>query len=81
MNTQRFYRSRKDRMIGGVCGGLANFFNIDPTIVRLIFVVLLLTGSAGFWIYLILLIVVPEEPLIDSKDVIDVTPSDEAKEE
>jgi phage shock protein C len=48
-------------MVGGVCGGLAEFFNIDPTIVRLIFVILLLTGSAGFWIYLILLVVVPEE--------------------
>ncbi len=80
MNTQRLYRSRKDRMIGGVCGGLANFFNIDPTIVRLIFVLLFLTGSAGFWIYLILLVVIPEEPQISSGDVIDVITSEEKKE-
>jgi phage shock protein PspC (stress-responsive transcriptional regulator) len=67
-------------MVGGVCGGLAEFFNIDPTIVRLIFVILLLTGSAGFWIYLILLVVVPEEAdVCSSKDaeVIDVETVDE----
>ena len=67
-------------MIGGVCGGLAEFFNIDPTIVRLIFVILLLTGSAGFWIYLILLVVVPEAPLTgtsNSGEVIDVEAVDE----
>jgi phage shock protein C len=74
MMNQRLYRSRTDRMIGGVCGGLASFFNIDPTIVRLIFVLLLLTGSAGFWIYVILLVVVPEEPQ-GSSNVIDAEPN------
>ena len=80
MMNQRLYRSRTDRMIGGVCGGLAAFFNIDPTIVRLIFVLLVLTGSAGFWIYLILLVVVPEE-LAGSTDVIDAKPSGEERKE
>lgn len=80
MNDKRLYRSRTDRMIGGVCGGLANFLNLDPTIVRLIFVLLLITGSAGFWIYIVMLIVVPEEPAFSQpstpKDVVDVSPSD-----
>lgn len=80
MENKRLYRSRTDRMIGGVCGGLADFFNIDPTIVRLIFVLLLLTGSAGFWIYIIMLIVVPEEPR-GSSEVIDADVKEESGEE
>jgi phage shock protein C len=50
-------------MLGGVCGGLGDYFKIDPTIVRLIFVLLLLAGGPGLIIYLILWVVVPEEPL------------------
>jgi phage shock protein C len=63
MERQRLYRSQNERMIAGVCGGLAQYFNIDPTIVRLIFVLLVLTASTGFWIYVIMWIVVPEEPV------------------
>ncbi len=59
----RLYRSRTDRMIGGVCGGLGKYLNIDPTIVRLIFVLALLLGGHGLLVYLVLLLVVPEEPL------------------
>ncbi|MCE5209176.1 MAG: PspC domain-containing protein [Chloroflexi bacterium] len=85
MNDKRLYRSRTERMIGGVCGGLADFFTVDPTIIRLIFVLLLLTGSAGFWVYIVLMIVVPEEPVVKrpvSPQVVDATPSeDETKQE
>jgi len=59
---RRLYRSRTDRMIGGVCSGLGKYFTIDPTIVRLVFVVTALMGGPGLLAYLILLIVVPEEP-------------------
>lgn len=59
---KRLYRSTTDKMIAGVCGGIAEYFNIDPTIVRVIAVVLLLAGSAGFWAYIILWIVVPKNP-------------------
>jgi len=60
---KRLYRSKKDRMIAGVCGGLAEYFNIDPVIVRVIAVLLLLPGGApGLLPYIILWIVVPEEP-------------------
>jgi phage shock protein C len=61
METQRLYRSKTDRMIGGVCGGLGGYFNIDPTLVRLIFVVLTIMGGGGVLIYFILWIVIPEE--------------------
>lgn len=85
MNEKKLYRSRKERMIAGVCGGLADYFSIDPTIVRLIFVLLLLTGSAGFWIYVILMLVVPEQPTITDprpESVVDVmTDQDEPKQD
>ncbi|MBI3956897.1 MAG: PspC domain-containing protein [Candidatus Kerfeldbacteria bacterium] len=54
-------RSRRDRVIAGVCGGLADYFRIDPIIVRLIFVALLFGGGSGFLVYVILWIVMPEE--------------------
>lgn len=57
--TKRIYRDPDDRMIGGVCAGLAGYTNIDPVIMRLIFVVLLFMGI-GALAYIILWIVVPE---------------------
>lgn len=60
---KRLYRSRTDRMIGGVCGGIAAYFNIDSTLVRLIFVFLALPGFLpGVFPYLIMWLVVPEAP-------------------
>ena len=64
MNSRKLYRSRKDKMLGGVAGGLAEYFDIDPTIVRIIFVVALFVGGGGFLAYLIMWIVVPEEPFV-----------------
>ncbi len=61
--SRKLYRSRNNRMIAGVCSGLAEFFGIDPTVVRLIFVAGTLIGFGSFvLIYIILFIVVPEEP-------------------
>jgi phage shock protein C len=59
---RKLYRSRSNRMLAGVCGGLAQYFNIDPTLVRVLFVVLAVLGGSGLLIYLVLWIVVPEEP-------------------
>ena len=61
-STKRLYRSRNERMIAGVCGGLGQYLGMDPTIVRLIFVVAVLAGFAGVLAYLILAIVIPLEP-------------------
>ena len=67
---KRLYRSRSDRMIAGVCGGLAEYFHIDPVIMRIIAVVLLLPGGLpGFVPYVILWIVVPEKPAESSDSV------------
>lgn len=60
---RKLYRSRNERMIAGVCGGLGEYFNIDPTLIRLLFVFLALAGGPGLVAYIVLLIVVPEEPL------------------
>lgn len=60
---RRLYRSRSDRWIGGVCGGLAQFLTIDTTIIRLLFVFTALFGGASLLIYLVMLLIVPEEPL------------------
>ena len=62
-NTKKLYRSRVDRKIGGVCGGLGEYFGIDPTLVRLLFVLGLLFVGGTLLAYLILLIVIPEAPL------------------
>ena len=61
--TRRLYRSHTDRKLAGVCGGLAQYFNIDATLLRVLFVVLALLGGPGLVIYLLMWILVPEEPL------------------
>ena len=71
--TKRLYRSRKDKVIAGVCGGLAQYFNIDPVIVRVIFVLLVIPGGLpGLLPYLIMWVIVPLEPTGSKKDPIDV---------
>ncbi|GAP12010.1 phage shock protein C (PspC) family protein [Bellilinea caldifistulae] len=63
MQTKRLYRSRQDRMLGGVCGGLAEYLGLDPTVVRLVFLLLFFLGGQGLLIYLIMWLIVPEEPV------------------
>ena len=60
--SRRLYRSRTDRVLGGVCGGLGAHFDTDPLIFRLVFVLVTLMGGSGILIYLIMLLVVPREP-------------------
>lgn len=61
MEPKRLYRSR-ERMLGGVCGGVADYFGIDKTIARLIFAALVLAYGTGILLYLLMWIIVPEEP-------------------
>ena len=58
---KRIYRSKTERMIAGVCGGLAEYINIDPTIVRIIWALIALSG-AGVMLYLICALIIPEKP-------------------
>jgi len=63
---KRLYRSRKEKMIGGVCGGLAEYFDIDPVLVRILFVVAVFAGGSGILAYIICWIIIPEQPYIVS---------------
>ena len=59
---KRLYRSRSDRRIAGVCGGIADYLAVDPTIVRIIWVIFAIAGGPGVVLYIILAAIVPEEP-------------------
>lgn len=59
---KRVFRSRSDKKIAGVCGGLAKYFDIDPVIVRLCWILFILLGGAGIILYIIAWIVMPLEP-------------------
>jgi phage shock protein C len=66
---QRLKRSRTERILGGVCGGLARWLGIDPIFVRLLFVVLAAASGSGVGIYILLWIIIPEEGMADSVSI------------
>lgn len=59
---KKLYRSKDDRWLGGVCGGLAKYFNVDPTVIRVLFILFALAIGGGILAYIIMWIVIPEEP-------------------
>lgn len=61
MEPKRLYRSREDRMICGVCGGVAEYFNVDTTIIRLVVAIFGFTGT-GIFVYILAAIIMPEGP-------------------
>jgi phage shock protein C len=62
MAIKRLYRSAKDKILGGVCGGIAEYYNIDPTLVRLLWVIFSLLYGVGILAYIIAWIIVPKAP-------------------
>lgn len=60
-NIKKLYRSTEDGMLTGVCAGLGEYFNFDPTLIRLIFVLLSLGGGGGVFIYIVLSLVIPKK--------------------
>lgn len=60
-SNSKLYRSKSDRVVAGVCGGLGKFFQVDSTIVRLIFILITVFGGSGILLYLILWLIVPPE--------------------
>jgi len=67
METKKLFRSVDDNIIAGVCGGLAKYFQIDSSLIRIIFVLLAIGGGSGLLIYLILWLVIPMEKEIDKE--------------
>lgn len=59
---KRLYRSRADRRVAGVCGGIADYLAVDPTIVRIIWALFAIAGGPGVVLYIILAAIIPEEP-------------------
>jgi phage shock protein C len=59
---KRLYRSKTNRIIAGVCSGIAEYFNVDPTLIRLLWLLFSLSGGAGVLAYVIAWIIIPEEP-------------------
>lgn len=62
MENKKLYRSTSNRMLAGVCAGLAEFFGLDPTLVRLGWVVFCALGGSGVLAYLIAAFIIPENP-------------------
>ena len=65
---KKLQRDTKNKVIGGVCAGLANYFDIDASLVRLLFAFMFLCASAGFWLYIILWIVMPAGQISQNAD-------------
>ncbi len=74
LKSKKLYRSQNNRMIGGVCGGIAEYFSIDPTVVRIIWVAISLLGGFGILVYLASLFIIPnnpeESPVEEAKNLI-----------
>ena len=65
-SVKRLYRSSENRVFAGICGGLGEYFDVDPTVVRVVYVLLsLLTAFMGVLLYIILLFVIPNRPRIE----------------
>ena len=60
---KKLYKSETNKMLAGVCGGIAEYFNIDPTLVRLGWVVLCALGGSGLLAYIIMAIIMPSRPI------------------
>lgn len=63
--TKRLYRSRDNRVLCGICGGIGDYLGIDPVIVRIILVVLCLIGFSGVLAYIIAIFLIPEQPVMN----------------
>lgn len=59
---KRLYRSRKDKMLAGICGGLAEYFAVDPSLVRIACVLLCLYAGTGLLVYILAAIIIQEDP-------------------
>ena len=58
---RKLYRSSRDRMLCGVCGGIGVYLNVDPTLIRLVWAILACSGT-GFLVYLLAAVIIPQEP-------------------
>ena len=76
---KKFYRSSKDKVFAGVCGGIGEYFNIDPVLVRVLFFILLFVNGIGLILYLLLMLITPKEPT--TIEMMDAENKDRTEEE
>jgi len=76
---KKLYRSHTNKVLAGVCGGIGEYLDIDPVIVRVVFVLFSFGGGSGLFLYLILLLVIPERPTSESTKVVKEEPVWEQK--
>lgn len=62
MNSQKLYRSQTNKVFAGVCGGLAEYFDVDPVVIRIIFVLMVLFGGSGLLLYIVSIFIIPKRP-------------------
>ena len=67
--TNRLYRSRTNKVFGGVCGGLAEYFEVDPVVLRILFVLLVIFGGTGVLLYVAAVIIIPKKPLFEMESM------------
>lgn len=60
---RRLYRSRNQRMLAGVCGGIAEYLNVDPTLIRLLWVIFCFMAGSGILAYIVAAIIIPIDPM------------------
>ncbi len=72
---KKLYKARTERMIDGVCGGVAKYFNLDPTLVRIAWVLLTFLGGSGIILYIVAMVVMPKEPYVIPDYAAEHTPS------
>lgn len=77
-DVKRLYRSRDQRMLFGVCGGIGEYLNVDPTLIRVVFIIFALVFGGGLLLYIILLILIPLAPTTPSGE--DAIPPEEEPE-
>ncbi|MFN4111484.1 MAG: PspC domain-containing protein [Ignavibacteria bacterium] len=74
---KKLYRSRSNKIIGGVCGGIGDYFEVDPVLIRVLFVFLAFFHGSGLLLYLLLLIIVPQEPVVFDETINKTTDEDQ----
>jgi phage shock protein C len=73
---KRLYRSRRNRVIAGVCGGIGEYFDVDPVLIRLIAVVLLFAGGGSLIAYIVCIFVIPDQPAVSTQTADSAAPPD-----
>ena len=78
--TKKLYRSRDDRWLAGVCGGLAEYFNLDPILIRVLFILFGFAVGGGVLIYIILWLIIPQAPEDGVEELVEEPEEEESEE-